>query len=289
MPIHDKPMIYYPLSTLIQAGVREVLVVTAPEDAAAIERLLGDGSRLGMTLRYAVQKRPEGPGQAITIAADFVAGHPVAFALGDNVFHGAGLGTYLSTQSRPAGAHVFAYRVMNPRAYGVVEFDAVGRVLSIEEKPTRPRSDFAVPGLYFYADDVVEVASALRPGPRGRLEITAVNAEYLRQGRLTAGMLGRGVSWLDTGSIDAAGAAAEYVRMVEAREGSKVGCIEEAAWRRGWITDDDLLATAASIRPSTYGGYLARLVSHRRADAAVIQLPRTPTSAGRGPSRPALD
>jgi glucose-1-phosphate thymidylyltransferase len=273
MPIHDKPMIYYPLSTLMLAGVREVLVVTAPEDGAAFQRVLGDGSGLGMSLRYAVQKRPDGPGHAITIGSDFAAGHPVALVLADNVFHGPGLGPSLAVHARPTGAHVFAYRVMNPGAYGVVEFDAAGRVISIEEKPALPRSDFAVPGLYFYDADVVDIAAGLAPGPRGRLEITAVNAEYLRLGRLTAHVLGRGISWLDTGTVDALGAAAEFVRMVEAREGRKLGCIEEIAWRNGWIQDDDLLAVAAS-RPSAYRGYLARLVSHRRADAsAVISLP----------------
>jgi len=274
MPIHDKPMIYYPLSTLMLAGVRDVLVVTAPDDAAAFERLLGDGSRLGMSLRYAVQKRPDGPGHAITVGADFATGHAVALALADNVFHGPDLGPVLAPHTHPSGAHVFAYRVMNPAAYGVVEFDAAGRVISIEEKPTRPRSDFAVPGLYFYDADVVDIAAALAPTPRGRLEITAVNAEYLRLGRLTAHVLGRGISWLDAGTVDALGAAAEFVRMVEAREGCKIGCVEEVAWRNGWIQDDDLLAVAASIGPSAYGGYLARLVSHRRADAAaVISLP----------------
>ena len=269
MPIHDKPMIYYPLSTLMLAGIREVLVVTAPEDAAAFQRLLGDGSALGMSLRYAIQKRPDGAGHAITIGADFAAGHPVALALADNVFHGLGLGASLAVHARPTGAHVFAYRVMDPGAYGVVEFDAAGRVISIEEKPARPRSDFAVPGLYFYDADVVEVAAGLARATRGRLEITAVNAEYLRLGRLTAHVLGRGISWLDTGTVDALGAAAEFVRMVEAREGSKIGCIEEVAWRQGWIRDDDLLAVAASHRANGYGGYLARLVSHRRADALV--------------------
>jgi len=274
MPIHDKPMIYYPLSTLMVAGARDVLVVTAPEDAASFQRLLGDGSQLGMSLSYAVQKRPDGSGHAITVAADFAAGHSVALALADNVFHGSGLEPSLTAHASTRGAHVFAYRVMDPSAYGVVEFDAGGRVLSIEEKPQRPRSDFAVPGLYFYDKDVVEITAGLAPGPRGRLEITAVNAEYLRLGRLTAEVLGRGISWLDTGTIDALSAAAEFVRMVEAREGRKIGCVEEVAWRQGWIEDADLLSLAASIGPSTYGGYLTRLVNHRRADAAaVISLP----------------
>jgi glucose-1-phosphate thymidylyltransferase len=274
MPIHDKPMIYYPLSTLMVAGARDVLVVTAPEDAASFQRLLGDGSQLGMSLSYAVQKRPDGSGHAITVAAGFAAGHSVALALADNVFHGSGLEPSLTAHARTRGAHVFAYRVMNPSAYGVVEFDARGRVLSIEEKPQRPRSDFAVPGLYFYDKDVVDITAGLAPGPRGGLGITAVNAEYLRLGRLTAEVLGRGISWLDTGTIDALGAAAEFVRMVEAREGRKIGCVEEVAWRQGWIEDDDLLSVAASIGPSTYGGYLTRLVNHRRADAAaVISLP----------------
>jgi len=273
-------MVYYPLSTLMLAGVRDVLVVTAPDEEDRFRRLLGDGSRLGMRLEYAVQERPDGPGQALLIGADFVAGHPVALALADTVIHGDGLAAALSPCTDPAGAHVFAYRVMDPRSYGVVEFDATGHVVSIEEKPARPRSDFAVPGLYFYAADVVDVARAVRDGRRDRLEVTAVHEEYRRRGRLTASTLHRGIAWLDTGTVDTLRSADEYVRMIEARDGRRVGCVEEVAWRRGWIGDDDLLALAAA-GPVDQRDYLTRLVAYRRADAAVIRLPdqRRPTRA----------
>jgi glucose-1-phosphate thymidylyltransferase len=273
-------MICYPLSTLMLAGVRDVLVVTAPDEVSRFRRLLGDGSRLGLRLEYAVQERPDGPAQALLIGADFVAGHPVALALADTVIHGDDLAAALSRCTDPSGAHVFAYRVMDPSSYGVVEFDATGHVVSIEEKPARPRSDFAVPGLYFYAADVVDVARAVRPGPRGRLEVTAVHEEYRRQGRLTATTLHRGIAWLDTGTVDTLRSADEYVRMIEARDGRRVGCVEEVAWRRGWIGDDDLL-TLAATGPVDQRDYLNRLVAYRRADAAVITLPdqRRPTRA----------
>src|SRR4051812_3432783 len=198
MPVYDKPMIYYPLSTLMMAGVREVLVITTPDDRSAFERLLGDGTRLGMRIEYAVQPRPEGLAQAFLIGADFLDGQPAALVLGDNIFYGAGLGTALSRLPEPDGGHVFAYHVADPAAYGVVEFDDGGRVLSIEEKPARPRSSYAVPGLYFYGADVVDVARGIRPSARGELEITAVNEFYLRQGRLTVSVLDRGTAWLDT-------------------------------------------------------------------------------------------
>ena len=271
MPIHDKPMIYYPLSTLMLAGVREALVVSAPQDALAMRRLLGDGSQWGMSLRHAVQPRPEGPAGAITVDAAFSTGHPLALVLGGTLFHG--MEPWLTDRTPPTGAQVFAYRVMDPQAYGVVEFDAAGSVLSIEEKPARPRSDYAVPGLYFYDADVCQLAAELAPSPRGRLEITALNAEYLRQGRLTAQVLGRSVSWLDTGSIDAVRAATQFVQMVEARQGHKLGCVEEVAWRQQWIDDEALLALAAR-QATGYGQYLTRLVDHRRADTAtVVSLP----------------
>ncbi len=260
LPVYDKPLIYYPLSTLMLAGVREVLVITAPDQNAAFQRLLGDGSRLGMRIEYAVQPRPEGLAQAFLIGADFVGDQAVALALGDNLFYGTGLGTALARYSDPEGGLIFAYRVATPQAYGVVEFAPDGRVLSIEEKPAAPRSDFAVPGLYFYAADVVEVARGVRPSARGELEITDVNREYLRQGRLEVCVLERGTAWLDTGTVEALVAASEFVRVVEARQGYKIGCIEEIAWRNGWVDDAALERMAEPLGVSGYGAYLRQLL-----------------------------
>ena len=261
MPVYDKPMIYYPLSTLMLAGIREVLVISTPEDSPAFRRLLGDGSAWGVSLSYAVQPRPEGLAQAFLIAADFLGDSQVALILGDNLFHGAGLGTALKVHTEVKGGQVFAYRVADPTAYGVVEFDRTGKVLSIEEKPANPRSPYAVPGLYFYDDEVVDIARAIRPSARGELEITEVNAEYLRRGRLSVTVLDRGTAWLDTGTFDDLVAAAEFVRVVEARQGVKIGCVEEVAWREGWIDDEQLLALADPLRSSGYGDYLVALVT----------------------------
>ncbi|MEU2347461.1 glucose-1-phosphate thymidylyltransferase RfbA [Modestobacter sp. NPDC049651] len=260
MPVYDKPMVYYPLSTLMMAGVREVLVITTPEDSAAFQRLLGDGSRLGMRIEYAAQPRPEGLAQAFLIGAEFLAGEPVALVLGDNIFYGAGLGTALSRLPEPAGGHVFAYHVADPTAYGVVEFDRAGRVLSIEEKPQQPKSSYAVPGLYFYAGDVVEVARGITPSARGELEITAVNEHYLREDRLTVTVLDRGTAWLDTGTFTSLRQATEFVSVVEERQGLKVGCIEEVAWRNGWLDDAGLRAAAEPLAKSGYGDYLLGLL-----------------------------
>jgi glucose-1-phosphate thymidylyltransferase len=253
-------MIYYPLSTLMLAGIRDVLLITTPDDAELFRRLLGDGSGLGMRLEYAVQPRPEGLAQAFVIGARFVGSDPVALILGDNLFYGSGLGTALRAQRDVTGGHVFAYQVAEPSAYGVVEFDPEGRVLSIEEKPEHPRSSFAVPGLYFYDNDVVDIAAKVRPSARGELEITAVNAEYLSRGTLRVTPLGHGTAWLDTGTFDAMMAAAQFVQVVEARQGFKIGCIEEIAWRSGWIDAEQLLRLAEPVRKSGYGDYLARLV-----------------------------
>jgi glucose-1-phosphate thymidylyltransferase len=263
MPVYDKPMVYYPLSTLMMAGVRGVLVITTPGDSDAFRALLGDGARLGMRIEYAVQPRPEGLAQAFLIGADFVGDSSVALVLGANIFYGAGLGTALGRLPDPDGGHVFAYHVANPQDYGVVEFDAQRRVLSIEEKPARPRSSYAVPGLYFYESSVVDVARSIRPSERGELEITAVNEHYLREGRLSVTVLDRGTAWLDTGTFGSLRQATEFVSVVEERQGLKVGCIEEVAWRQGWLDDDGLRRAAEPLAKSGYGDYLLRLLDDR--------------------------
>ncbi len=260
MPVYDKPMVYYPLSTLMMAGIREVLVITTPADSDAFRALLGDGTRLGMRIEYATQPRPEGLAQAFLIGAEFVGDQSVALVLGDNIFYGAGLGTALSRLPEPDGGHVFAYHVANPQEYGVVEFDADQRVLSIEEKPAEPKSSYAVPGLYFYESSVVDVARGIRPSSRGELEITAVNEHYLRQGRLRVTVLDRGTAWLDTGTFTSLRQATEFVSVVEDRQGLKIGCIEEVAWRQGWLDDDGLRRAAGPLGRSGYGDYLLRLL-----------------------------
>ena len=264
LPVYDKPMIHYPLATLMAAGLREILVITTPEDSPSFSRLLGDGSDMGMHLAYAVQPRPEGLAQAFLIAEDFLAGDQAALILGDNLFHGYGLGRKLSTLTEQQGAHVFAYEVANPSEYGVVEFDDQGVVLSIEEKPTAPRSNYAVPGLYFYDEQVVEVARSIRPSARGELEITAVNDHYLQRGALTVTVLERGTAWLDTGTFRSLQDAGEFVRVIEDRQGTKVGCIEEIAWRNGWIDDAQLVALAEPLMKSGYGDYLMQLATRAR-------------------------
>ena len=256
MPVYDKPMIYYPLSTLMMAGVREVLVITTPQDQAQFSSLLGDGQELGMHLSYAVQPRPEGLAQAFVIGADFIGGESVALVLGDNLFYGAGLGRSLRQNSEVRGGRIFAYRVADPTAYGVVEFAPDGTVLSIEEKPPQPRSRYAVPGLYFYDNDVVGIAKSLEPSARGELEITSVNAEYLRRGALQVTVLDRGTAWLDTGTFESLMQAAAFVHAVEERQGIKIGCIEEVAFREGFIDADQLRALAEPLRKSGYGEYL---------------------------------
>jgi glucose-1-phosphate thymidylyltransferase len=260
MPVYDKPMIFYPLSTLMMAGIRDVLVITTPEDKTQFERLLGDGSDLGISLSYATQPRPEGLAQAFVIGADFLGGESAALVLGDNIFYGAELEGQLKAQTSVVGGCVFAYQVSNPGDYGVVEFADDGTVLSIEEKPLRPKSRYAVPGIYFYDNDVVEIARALRPSARGELEITDVNRAYLNRGDLMVSVLPRGTAWLDTGSFNSLMQASEFVRVVEERQGFKVGCIEEVAFREGFIDADQLARLAEPLRKSGYGDYLLSLL-----------------------------
>lgn len=260
MPIYDKPMIYYPLSTLMMAGIREILIITTPEYNEQFRALLGDGSQLGIDLQYAVQPSPDGLAQAFIIGEGFIGEESVALVLGDNIFHGTGLGSSLRSHGEIEGGLIFAYHVSNPSAYGVVEFDDEMRAVSIEEKPASPKSNYAVPGLYFYDNSVVEVAKSIQPSARGELEISTVNEHFLEQGTLQVQVLDRGVAWLDTGTFESMMQASEYVRVIEARQGFKIGCIEEIAWRAGWISDADLLKLAGQLRKSGYGEYLARLV-----------------------------
>ncbi|MEI6229596.1 MAG: glucose-1-phosphate thymidylyltransferase RfbA [Actinomycetes bacterium] len=264
LPVYDKPMIYYPLSTLLLAGVREVLVITTPEDATAFERLLGDGSEIGISITYATQPKPEGLAQAFIIGAEFIGDDSVCLVLGDNIFYGTGLGTALATHADPDGGQVFAYHVRNPEDYGVVEFSDDGTVISIEEKPLTPKSNYAVPGLYFYDNDVVEIARGIRPSARGELEITDINDHYLKAGKLRVTVLDRGTAWLDTGTFGALMAAGEFVQVVEERQGLKIGCIEEIAWRAGYIDDAQLQALGHKLAKSGYGSYLLGLVEEGR-------------------------
>jgi glucose-1-phosphate thymidylyltransferase len=260
MPVYDKPMVYYPLSTLMLAGIREVLVITTPEDSSQFQRLLADGSQWGLSISYAVQPEPKGLAQAFTIGEEFIGAEKVALVLGDNIFYGSGLGSKLRGLADVDGAHVFGYRVADATAYGVVEFDDDGKVFSIEEKPKKPKSNYAVPGLYFYDNDVVAIAKGLTPSARGELEITSVQEEYLRAGKLHVTLLPRGTAWLDTGTFDTMVQASEFIRVVEERQGLKVGCLEEIAWRNGWISDDELRAHGDALVKSGYGGYLHTLL-----------------------------
>ena len=262
MPVYDKPMIYYPLSVLLMAGIREVLIITTPHDAPMFEKLLGDGSRIGCRFEYAIQEIPNGLAQAFVIGADFIGREKVALVLGDNIFYGSGLTTLLKECSNPEGGIVFAYHVQDPERYGVVEFDADKKVVSIEEKPANPKSNYAVPGLYFYDNAVVEIAKNLKPSARGEYEITDVNREYLRRGHLKVGLMSRGTAWLDTGTFSSLMQAGTFVQTIEDRQGLKIGCIEEVAYRMGFIDKEQLLKIAEPLKKSGYGDYLERLVRY---------------------------
>ena len=260
MPVYDKPMIYYPLSTLMQAGIREVMIITTPHDAPFFQTLLGDGSQLGCIFSFAIQREPNGLAQAFVIGKDFIGSDSVALVLGDNIFYGTQMPVLLRESINPQGGIVFAYPVSDPERYGVVDFDAQGKVLSIEEKPTNPKSKYAVPGLYFYDNQVVEIAANLKPSARGEYEITDVNREYLRRGALHVGVLDRGTAWLDTGTFDSLMEAAQFVQIMERRQGLKVGCIEEVAYHMGFIQAEQLKALAAPLLKSGYGAYLQSLL-----------------------------
>jgi glucose-1-phosphate thymidylyltransferase len=260
LPVYDKPMVYYPLSTLILAGIQDILVITTPHDAPGFERLLGDGSQFGVNITHAVQPSPDGLAQAFIIGEQHVGGEPVALVLGDNIFYGPGLGTQLQRFRDLDGGAIFGYRVADPTSYGVVEFDDEGRAISLEEKPEKPRSRYAVPGLYFYSNDVVEMSKELKPSARGELEITDINRQYLEQGRLRVEVLPRGTAWLDTGTFDSLLDAGNYVATIENREGLKIGAPEEVAWRRGFLSDDDLRERAEPLVKSGYGAYLFDLL-----------------------------
>ncbi|AEW03107.1 glucose-1-phosphate thymidylyltransferase [Niastella koreensis] len=260
MPIYDKPMIYYPLSTLMLAGIRDILIISTPHDLPQFKRLLGDGSKLGLNFTYAEQAVPNGLAQAFVIGADFIGKDNVALVLGDNIFYGVGLGEQLSKNNTPDGGIVYAYHVSDPERYGVVEFDKSNKVISIEEKPAQPKSSYAVPGLYFYDNEVVAIARDLQPSPRGEYEITDVNKEYLRRGKLKVSILDRGTAWLDTGTFDSLMQASQFVQVIEQRQGIKIACIEEIAYRKGFITKEQLISVAQPLLKSGYGQYLMNLL-----------------------------
>lgn len=260
MPIYDKPMIYYPLSVLMMAGINEILIISTPQDLPNFKRLFGDGKHLGLTLYYEEQAVPNGLAQAFVIGENFIGNDKVALVLGDNIFYGAGLGKLLENNTNPDGGIIYAYHVSDPERYGVVEFDKEFNALTIEEKPAQPKSNYAVPGLYFYDNDVVKIAKELKPSPRGEYEITDVNKEYLRRGKLKVSILDRGTAWLDTGTFDSLMQASQFVQVIEQRQGIKIACIEEIAWRKGFITTEQLKELAQPLLKSGYGQYLVNLI-----------------------------
>jgi len=264
VPVYDKPMVYYPLSTLMLAGIRDILVISTPHDIASFERLLGNGSQFGVSISYKEQPAPDGLAQAFVLGADFIGSDEVALVLGDNIFYGPGMGSQLGRYSQVHGGAIFAYWVANPTEYGVVEFDAGGRAVSLDEKPQLPRSNFAVPGLYFYDNDVVDIARSLKPSARGEYEITDVNKHYLAEGKLNVEVLPRGTAWLDTGTHDSLLDAANFVRTIEARQGLKIGVPEEIAWRMGFLADDEFQARAERLVKSGYGKYLLDLLQREK-------------------------
>ncbi|MGN7859977.1 glucose-1-phosphate thymidylyltransferase RfbA [Microbacterium sp. 22303] len=264
VPVYDKPMIYYPLSTLILAGIRDILMITTPHDAEAFQRLLGDGSRFGVSIAYKTQPSPDGLAQAFVLGEEHIGSDSAALVLGDNIFYGQGMGTQLRQYTELDGGVVFGYWVDDATAYGVVEFDDAGRVVSLEEKPAQPKSNYAVPGLYFYDNDVIEIAKNLKPSPRGELEITDVNREYLDRGKLKVQLLTRGTAWLDTGTFDSLAEATDFIRTVEKRQGLSIGCPEEVAWRMGFLTDDELRERAEPLIKSGYGAYLLKALAQGR-------------------------
>ena len=263
LPVYDKPLIHYPLGTLFLAGIRDILIITTPEDTDSFKRLLGDGSDFGVNLEYAIQEKPNGLAEAFIIGEKFIAGQSVSLILGDNIFYGTGLGSQLREIDSSDGATIFAYKVSDPSRYGVVEFSKEMKVLSIEEKPAKPKSNFAVPGLYFYDSQVVEIAKSVKPSPRGEKEITTINAHYLIQKKLTTRILPRGTAWLDTGTFQSLHDASSYVKIIEERQGSKISCLEEIAWRNNWISDSELEKISASYNDNPYGSYLKNLLTEK--------------------------
>lgn len=262
LPVYDKPLIHYPIATLMLAGIRDILIITTPQDIATFQQLLGDGADIGISIRYSIQDKPNGLAEAFIIGEDFIARDNVALILGDNIFHGSGLGTQLESYKNLQGAQIFAYKVTDPSRYGVVEFDGGGNVISIEEKPEKPKSPYAIPGLYFYDQNVVSIAKQTSPSKRGELEITSINQAYLKSGALNTKILQRGTVWLDTGTSESLFSAASYVRVIEERQGLKIACLEEIAWNQKWITRDNLIRIARNYGPSPYGFYLQSIIDN---------------------------
>jgi len=261
LPVYDKPLVHYPISTLMLTGIREILIITTPQDQESFKRLLGDGKKYGVSFSFAVQDNPEGLAQAFIIGEKFIGEDPSALILGDNIFYGSSLGMQLKELTEPDGAIIFAYKVKDPERYGVIDFDASGKVTSIEEKPSKPKSQYAVPGLYFYDNSVVEIAKSVKPSSRGELEITSVNQEYLKAGKLQARVLERGTAWLDTGTFESLNSASAFIQIIEERQGQKVSCLEEVAWRNGWISDSELAARADEYKSSPFASYLRSLLA----------------------------